>query len=71
MKKERVAPGEAPFFRIATAVGTTEQEHRGKGIPTKAARIVGRIFPFPKNFRSDSVGRYACKRVATANPNRR
>src|SRR5437870_4428560 len=38
IKKERVAPLEAPFFLNAIAAGITPQEHNGRGIPPMAAQ---------------------------------
>jgi len=37
IKKATQAPAEAPERQRATAIGMTEQEQNGRGIPTKAA----------------------------------
>ncbi|GAB4011279.1 MAG: hypothetical protein Fur0010_05350 [Bdellovibrio sp.] len=41
MRKEDVAALEAPFSLNNLAVGMTEHEHKGKGIPNKADLITG------------------------------
>ena len=47
---ESAAPELAPcFFRPATT-GTTPQLHSGMGIPKRADRKTGFIFPFPRYF---------------------
>ena len=39
MRKETVAPFDAPSLRIDIAVGITPQEHNGSGTPNNAAYI--------------------------------
>ena len=44
IRKDEVAPLEAPDFLRATAAGMTEQEHRGRGMPRMAAQKTELVF---------------------------
>ena len=48
IKKDVVAPLLAPLFFSAAAVGNTEQEHKGMGMPTSDAVATERKFSLPR-----------------------
>ena len=50
IKKEVAAPREAPLRRREMVVGSTPQEHKGSGTPTKAAFSAG-FHPCPDKWR--------------------
>ena len=56
IKKAEVAPLLAPDFFKVTAVGITEQEHKGRGTPTKDALITEKTLFFPNHFLTASIG---------------
>ena len=68
IKKDTVAPREAPLRRRATAAGRTLQEQRGSGVPITAARKTGPT-PRPPNQRwTQAVGNHPRKIPATSKP---
>jgi hypothetical protein len=50
IKKESVAPFEAPDFLIDVAKGITPHEHTGRGIPNMVDFITELILSFPRCF---------------------
>ena len=48
IRKAVVAPLLAPCFRNDTAAGSVPQDHKGRGIPKRAALKTGINFPFPR-----------------------
>jgi len=59
MRKETVAPSEAPCFFKERAAGITPQEQSGKGIPKIAALTTDLMFRLPKYLITFSSGKKA------------
>jgi hypothetical protein len=49
IRKARVGALAAPDWRAEAATGSTPQEHRGSGIPTKVALVTQAMLSFPMN----------------------
>ena len=45
MRNDTTAPGDAPSLRSDIAVGMTPQEHKGRGMPKRAAFTTERKLP--------------------------
>jgi hypothetical protein len=70
IKKDSTAPLDAPFFLNDMAVGITPHEHRGRGIPNKAAKSTDRKPGLPSCFAIRSLSINAWINPATKIPKR-
>ena len=68
IKKDTVAPREAPLRRRAPAAGRTLQEQRGSGVPITAARKTGPTPRPPSHRWTQAVGNHPRKIPATSKP---
>ena len=71
LRKEAVAPFEAPLFRSEAATGMTEQEHSGIGTPNTLALTTDLSPGLPSQRWTNSLRIETCSSPATANPNKR
>ena len=70
IKKAVVAPLLAPCFRSDTAAGKTPQDHKGMGMPRKAALNTDAKRPRPRCLTTEFGLRNTLSRPLTVNPNR-
>jgi hypothetical protein len=70
IRNEIEAPFEAPFLKIETPVGITPQEHKGKGIPIRAALSTDLILELPSKRFILPSGKNTCKMPAIRNPSK-
>jgi hypothetical protein len=71
IKKEDVETLLAPAFFKVIAVGTTEHEQRGRGIPIKAALIIPQGELLPKLFFTLAIGTAVFITPASSRPKRK
>lgn len=70
IRKESVAPLDAPDFLMLVAKGITPQEHTGKGIPKTVDLITDQMFSLPKCLVTKLSGISSCMTPANNNPNK-
>jgi hypothetical protein len=70
MRKESVAPFEAPDFLMLVAKGMTPQEQTGKGIPKTVDFMTDQMFSFPKCLVTNVSGTSSCMIPAKMSPNK-
>ena len=71
IRNDRVDPLLAPCLLKEMDVGITPQEHRGSGIPNKAAFITESILPLPRCLATISGEKNTRRTPAKKNPNKR
>ena len=70
MRKENVAPLDAPDYLMEVARGMTPQEQTGRGMPKMVDFITDEILSLPKCLVTILSGTSSCKTPAKSNPNK-
>jgi len=68
MRKESVAPFDAPDFLMEVAKGMTPQEHTGRGMPNTVDFTTEEMLSFPRCLVTMLSGTNSCKIPANSSP---